>query len=197
MVLELRKLDTRHLKCISLRIEETCSTLTGPSGCGKTQLLRALADLDPHEGQILLDGCQQQMIPASQWRRQVAYLPAESHWWADRVGAHFEGTDHKLLNALGFDVEVMDWNLHRLSSGERQRLALARSLELKPQVLLLDEPTANLDRENTERMEKLLAQYLNEPGRLALWVSHDLEQLARVGSRHLRIVDNALIEDPA
>ncbi len=197
MILELRNLDTLHLRGISLRIQDGCSTLSGPSGCGKSLLLRALADLDPHTGEILLDERPQQATPAPLWRRRVAYLPADSHWWADRVGQHFSAIDPVLLNTLGFGAEVMDWDLARLSSGERQRLALARALALKPRVLLLDEPTANLDRASTGKVETLLLEYLSEPGRMALWVSHDLEQLTRVGTRHFRILDDALIEDRA
>ncbi len=197
MILELRNLDTLHLRGISLRIQDGCFTLSGPSGCGKSLLLRALADLDPHTGEILLDELPQRATPAPLWRRRVAYLPADSHWWADRVGRHFSAIDPVLLNTLGFGAEVMDWDLARLSSGERQRLALARALALKPRVLLLDEPTANLDRASTGKVETLLLEYLSEPGRMALWVSHDLEQLTRVGTRHFRILDDALIEDRA
>ncbi|MDH3346207.1 MAG: ATP-binding cassette domain-containing protein, partial [Kiritimatiellaceae bacterium] len=66
-----------------------CTVLSGPSGCGKTLLLRALADLDPAEGAIYLDGAERAEMAAPAWRRQVGWLPAEASWWADRVGEHF------------------------------------------------------------------------------------------------------------
>ncbi len=55
-----------------------CVALSGPSGCGKTLLLRALADLDPAEGTVLLDGQNRDSMPAPQWRRKAGWLPAES-----------------------------------------------------------------------------------------------------------------------
>jgi ABC-type multidrug transport system ATPase subunit len=153
--------------------------LTGPSGAGKTLLLRALADLDPHEGQMWLDGVAAEAVPVDQWRRQVGLLPAESAWWYDKVGAHFTDVFDPWLNALGFGVEVMAWQISRLSSGERQRLALLRLLMLKPEVLLLDEPTANLDADNIARVEDLLHSYRTDRQPVILWVSHDTEQLNR------------------
>ena len=65
-----------------------CLGISGPSGAGKSLLLRALADLDASEGEVGLDGTRREDLPAPLWRRRVCFLPAESGWWADRVGAH-------------------------------------------------------------------------------------------------------------
>jgi putative ABC transport system ATP-binding protein len=195
--LELQDFATPLLGPASLCYEGPCCTLAGPSGSGKTLLLRALADLDPHRGRVLLDGLEQADVPPREWRRRVAYLPAESHWWADRVAAHFSAPDPAILARLGFDPDVLDWEVGRLSSGERQRLALARLLGLGPQALLLDEPTANLDAANRERVEALVADHLRGHQALALWVSHDPEQSRRVGTRHWRIVGGGLREEAA
>jgi len=187
--LELQALSTHHLGPLSLRIDEANATLTGASGSGKTLLLRAIADLDPHQGEVLLDGQSQSSVPANQWRQRVAYVPAESHWWSDRVGDHFP-TDAKCdFKPLGFGPDVLDWEISRLSSGERQRLALVRALSVRPRALLLDEPTANLDQANTQRAEQLIADYLGQHAALALWVTHNPEQRRRVASRHLEIHD--------
>ena len=153
--------------------------LTGPSGSGKTLLLRALADLDVHSGRMWLDDIAADQIAAHHWRRLVGYLPAESAWWFDTVGPHFEQPPLDLLPKVGFDADVLDWEIRRLSSGERQRLALVRLLANRPCVLLLDEPTANLDKENTQRAERVLAEYRQAQQPVTLWVSHDPEQLQR------------------
>ena len=171
-----------------------CVTVSGPSGVGKTLLLRALADLDPHPGRVALDGVDANAMPPAQWRRRVGLLLAESPWWHERVGEHFpaaEGADLQ-LQALGFGPEVLDWNITRLSSGERQRLALLRLLALRPRALMLDEPTANLDPENTARVEQLVQDYRVAGQVPVLWVSHDAAQRERVADRQLLLEADGL-----
>ena len=169
-----------------------CFALHGPSGSGKTLLLRAIADLDEAAGELRLDDTRRARISGPAWRRRVMYLAAESHWWGRRVREHAETWDPAHLEALGFAPEVLDWEVQRLSSGERQRLALARALAHDPAVLLLDEPTANLDRRNTTRVESLIADWRDTGGGCALWVSHDAEQRSRVASQQFLIEDGVL-----
>ncbi len=188
-VLELQGLSCLHLQPVSLRLEAPCTTLSGPSGSGKSLLLRAIADLDAHVGDALLDGEAMSSMPAPRWRSLVAYLPAESHWWEDHVGDHFPPPHTGLVEAVGFSAEVMQWEIRRLSSGERQRLALVRALQRSPRVLLLDEPTANLDASSRDRVEALVQDYLVRADALALWVSHDPAQRDRVGTRHYDLHD--------
>lgn len=172
-----------------------CVSLSGPSGSGKSLLLRAIADLDPHEGQVLLDDTPSTLIPAPQWRKQVAMLPVESQWWFDVVGAHFPSDDCDWLEPLGFTGEAMHWQVSRLSSGEKQRLALARALMNKPRVLLLDEATASLDPEATAAVEQIIADYRRDTDAAVLWVSHDAQQVARVGDRQLRLSPTGISSD--
>ena len=158
--------------------------ISGASGAGKTLLLRAIADLDPHSGEMRLDGIASQDMPATRWRAQLGYVPSESQWWGERVREHFTECPETLLDALGFAGDVVDWYVSRLSSGERQRLALARAVALRPRVLLLDEPTANLDPDNTARVERLVCDYCAREQAAVLWVSHDTEQRQRLATRH-------------
>ena len=132
--------------------------ISGPSGSGKTSLLRAIADLDEHEGNVSLDGIECNGLRAPDWRRRVGLLPAESDWWYEHVGEHFAAVSEDGLKQLGFDSSMLGRKVLRLSSGERQRLALLRLLANEPQVLLLDEPTASLDPKNTRRAEQLIAK---------------------------------------
>lgn len=174
-------LSNAHLKEIDLAISPgECVGITGPSGCGKSVLLRALADMDAFEGHLSLDGEAAHSMPAPRWRRQVALLPATSAWWHDTVGPHFEPFETPAYETLGFPPEVISWEIRRLSSGERQRLALLRVLSLCPKVLLLDEPTANLDKANTRRAEALICDYAKRHAAALLWVSHDVDQLKRL-----------------
>ena len=66
-----------------------CIAVTGPSGAGKTLLLRAIADLDPAEGEVLLDGVSRDAMAAPDWRARVTYVPAEAGWWEETVRPHF------------------------------------------------------------------------------------------------------------
>ncbi len=190
------------LQPVSLRLQPgECVGLSGESGSGKTRLLRALADLDEHSGTLVLNDNLCESGCAHLWRKRVALLPAESQWWHDRVGQHFciahdnngsDCLDDKATERLGFSREVMNWQVTRCSSGEKQRLSLLRILVNRPQVLLLDEPTANLDPEKARCVEQLVADYLQAEQACCIWVSHSAEQLQRVASRRFVIADGAL-----
>ena len=163
-----------------------CLAVRGPSGSGKSLLLRALADLDPRPGRIRLNGDLRETMSGPSWRRLVAYVPAEPGWWAERTEQHF---DHwpavePLLEALLLPAEIGDWPVQQLSTGERQRLALARALLRTPSVLLLDEPTSALDEAATAAVETLLLARLRT-GVGALWVTHDAAQARRLAQRAL------------
>src|SRR5262252_689372 len=89
-LLQVRDLRTDLLKSASFSLSAgECIAISGPSGSGKTLLLRAIADLDPNEGMVSLDGHDRSTVPGPEWRRRVDYLPAEPGWWADIVGEHF------------------------------------------------------------------------------------------------------------
>ena len=172
-----------------------CVAVRGASGAGKSLLLRAIADLDPNQGSASIDGERREDMPAPAWRRRVTYLGAEPGWWADHVAEHFDDwpAARGLVEALGLPADSGDWPISRLSTGEKQRLALARSLLLEPQALLLDEPTSGLDPEAVERVEGIIRDRL-ERGACALWVTHDRAQAERVARRSLEIEAGRLRE---
>jgi len=198
-ILQVRDLRTNLLKSASLSLSAgECIAVQGPSGAGKTLLLRAIADLDPNEGLVCLDGRDRSTIAGPEWRRLVGYVPAEPGWWADTVGEHFSEWTAALavVRELGLPEEAKAWPIARLSTGERLRLALIRALMVRPMVLLLDEPTAALDPSSVAAVESLIATRVRA-GLAVIWVTHDAEQAKRIAHRRL-IVEGGQVreEDP-
>ncbi len=153
----------------------------GPSGAGKSRMLRAIADLDPHDGVVRLDGRPRESWAAPAWRRQVGLLPAEPRWWAHRAAEHFtQFPSSEELAQLGLDEAVLGRPVAALSSGERQRLALVRLLANSPRVLLLDEPTANLDPSNARAVERRIDALRRQRGVGVVWVGHQADQVDRL-----------------
>src|SRR5712691_3721047 len=170
-MLHVRDLRTSILKPTSFSLSAgEAIAVRGPSGAGKTLLLRALADLDPNEGLVALDGRDRSTIAGPEWRRLVGYVPAEPGWWADTVGEHFGAWEAALVLAteLGLREAAKAWPITRLSTGERLRLALIRALMVRPRVLLLDEPTAALDAASVTAVESLIRARMRA-GLAVLW----------------------------
>ena len=172
-----------------------CAAITGASGSGKSLFLRMIADLDPNDGDIALDGAPRRSFTPPQWRGQVVYVPAEAGWWADTVKAHFASDDigraRRLADQLGLAPELIDGEVARLSTGERQRLAIIRAVLLDPPVLLLDEPTGALDDETTTRVEALIRDLLGK-GCAVVMVTHDLGLAGRLATARYRMADRQL-----
>lgn len=193
-----RSLSRPGLAPVSFQVAPgECLAVQGASGSGKTLLLRALADLDPNDGTVSLNGTTRESMPAPDWRRHVAYLPAEAGWWDERVEDHFSDWDKAapLVRRLGLPDDCRRWPVIQLSTGERQRLALIRALILEPDVLLLDEPTSGLDDAATAAVEALIQERL-ATGACALWVTHDTAQAKRVAGRRL-LITNGHVEEAA
>ena len=172
-----------------------CVARMGTSGAGKSLLLRAIVDLDVSTGNVWVGERVRSDMPASEWRKLVALVPAESGWWADRVGDHFPSKSDAIaqIEALGL-ADPLDWEVNRLSTGERQRLAIARALCCKPEALLLDEPAASLDEQATRLVEDLIRECC-KTGMALLLVTHDRQQAERMAKRVLRMSDGR-IEKP-
>ncbi len=196
-LLQVKALRSAHGGPFSLALQAgECMVVLGRSGSGKSVLLRLIADLDPHEGEVWLQGRPRSSWPAPQWRRQVVYQAAEPAWWAPTAAEHMHGQTPErlapLLVALGLERKALDADITRLSTGERQRLALVRSLVRRPQVLLLDEPTASLDVASALAMEQLLVAKMGEEGLAVLLVTHAREQADRIGHRLMEVRDHGL-----
>lgn len=162
--------------------------ITGESGCGKSTLLRLINNtLSPDTGSITVGG-----KTVAQWeplalRQQVSLVAQESFTFPGTIMENFE-TVHRLRGIPTPEETVMaemaslcrvkfplDHRVENLSGGERHRLFIAMFLMLKPQVLMLDEPTAALDEKNTVQVISNIVQFCRQERITLLIVSHDRE----------------------
>ena len=120
-LLQVRDLRTDILKPASFSLATgECIGVKGPSGAGKTLLLRAIADLDPNQGLVSLEGRDRSTIPGPEWRRLVGYVPAEPGWWAETVGEHFGDwtAAAAVLKGLGIPEEAKSWPIAPIPATE-------------------------------------------------------------------------------
>ncbi|SEG09911.1 ABC transporter ATP-binding protein [Billgrantia desiderata] len=174
--------------------------LLGPSGCGKTTMLRMLAGFEPlSEGEIRLGGrtlaSREQHVPPE--RRNMAMVFQSYALWphmsvADNVGyplklRRLEGDAYRRRVAQALDLVDLAAYAERspqeLSGGQRQRVALARCLVADPDVVLLDEPLANLDRHLRAAMEQSFRDFHRRTGATMIYVTHDQSEAMSLADR--------------
>lgn len=181
--------------------------LLGTSGQGKSTLLRILSLLDvADEGDIRLEGVSSKQIEPIEWRKNVCYVAQQAIMLPGSVEDNLRTVHrlhqipydiplvNKLLSQVGLDTIDLGKNAADLSGGEKQRIALIRSLLLRPKILLLDEITASLDQSNAKRVEDMLQEWHRQEGTSMIWVTHQLEQAARISDYVWFMGNNTLLE---
>lgn len=204
-MIELKQVSKRYaekevLKEISLTIEHgEIFTIIGPTGAGKTTILRLIDLLDlPTSGKIYFDGIDTNTTTKKRLaiRRRMSLLFQKPALFNTSVydnityGLKFRGVersriDEKVTQALEI-VGLVDYakrSASTLSGGEAQRVALARAIVTEPEVLLLDEPTANLDPRSVEKIEELIARINQEYKTTIIMATHDMLQGHRLADR--------------
>ncbi|OGO31408.1 MAG: hypothetical protein A2Z29_04575 [Chloroflexi bacterium RBG_16_56_11] len=214
--IELRDIRQRRdgrdiLENISLSVARgEVRALIGPTGAGKTTLLR-LADLldTPTSGMVFFDGCD---TSASEWvrleaRRRMAFVLQKPIVFNTSVyenvasGLRWRGQGSRHLRERVLEVLEMvrladykDRNARTLSGGEVQRVAIARAIAIKPEVLLLDEPTANLDPVSASRIEELIEGIIKKQSLTVLLATHDMAQGQRLADKISVLVNGRIVQ---
>jgi putative ABC transport system ATP-binding protein len=194
--------DTAVLNEVSVELGRETTALIGPSGAGKSTLLRLLNRLaDPEVGTVRYRRQDLRDFDVLELRREVALVPQLPALLdgtvADNVGYGpglcGEGCDVDAALALaGLDAAFATRPARQLSVGEQQRVMLARALALKPDVLLLDEPTAALDERARDAVERTLLDLRRRLSASLIVVTHDQAQARRLADR-LVLLENGRI----
>ena len=160
--------------------------LVGPNGSGKTSLLHALAGIGRPAGTVDLDGVDPRTLGPSLRPHYLTYLPAtrDVPWPLVARDLIALGGGEAAFPALELDG-LLDRRMDRLSTGERSRVLIARALAPRPKLLLLDEPTANLDPLWKIRLMELVRKEIGTGERAALVAIHDLDAALRYADRIL------------
>ncbi|HTG67810.1 MAG TPA: ATP-binding cassette domain-containing protein [Candidatus Udaeobacter sp.] len=190
--------------------EPAIIALLGVSGQGKSTLLRMLAALENiDEGDVRLHNVSQRETDPRAWRMKVCYVAQQSVMLHGSIEQNLKTVSqlHRipydvklvqhLLPRLGLDHLDMGKNADQLSGGEKQRVSLLRSLLLHPEVLLLDEITASLDRGSKEMVEQVLKEWHHQEGTTMIWVTHDIVQARQMSRTVWFMGEGTLLENSA
>lgn len=179
--------------------------LLGPNGAGKSTLLRLLHFLEPVEaGEIQFRGKAISYPPVLAIRRRIAMVFQKPVMLSGSVRQNilYGMRLRKSVNQTRLDTLLRELDLGHLanesaktlSGGEAQRVALARALATQPEVLLLDEPTANLDPYNIRLIEHIIKRAADQEGTSTILVTHDVFQVRRLADSAAFIVGGQLVE---
>lgn len=173
------------------------AALRGPSGSGKSLLMRTLVGLDkPDSGEIYFRDRSITEWNIPKYRQIVRYIPQDAAFvrgsvrqsitlfYTFKANRHLTLDESKLqslLEALLLPPSFLEKTAENLSGGEKQLVAIIRALLLQPEILLLDEPTSNLDDAMVSRVEQIINDWMEADSRRRyLWTSHDTRQLDRM-----------------
>lgn len=210
--LNLRLQDDIILKDLSCKIPKSKITvLIGRSGAGKSTLLKSIVRFFNYTGKISYNNFNVMDKQINELRKEIAYVGQVPTVFPGKVRSNIlfgrkywkmsvdDEIAKKFITMVDLDPSILDKSADKLSVGQKQRVHLARTLALEPQVLLLDEPASNLDVISKNKFETMIFKLKKEnPDLTVVVITHDLMQARRVGD-HLILLDQGrvLLEENA
>ena len=203
-----KDLEIMVLRNLSLSVKEgDFIAITGASGSGKTSLLRSICGLEsPKEGQIILDNSimfnKEISIPTEQRNiglviQEKVLFPHMNTRQNIEFGISKRNDKNELSNEIMEKLKIQKLSEkypYQLSGGESQRVALARSIVMKPKLLLLDEPFSGLDTELKTTIYPEIKSILNENKITCLMVTHDLTEVKALADKLFNLESGKLVE---
>jgi putative ABC transport system ATP-binding protein len=207
------KVDVPALRGVNLRVQQgEFVSLVGPSGCGKSTLLHVIGGLTPPtSGRVTVDGTELGQMSEAQRtemrKQKIGFvfqrfnlLPTLTAWGNIALAGHIAGNRNgsmrsemeSVLKLLKLDAR-MGHRPSELSGGEQQRVAIARAIVNRPKIILADEPTGNLDTENSELVMNMLCELNRSFGQTILLITHNPE-VATYTDRIVNMRDGHVLE---
>ncbi len=198
--------NKKILKNINLNISSSGITcIIGPSGSGKTSLLKLLNMLTQYtSGKLKFKDKSIETYNPRKIRKIVGYVPQQSLLFEKTVRDNLEfgpkiwreRIEEKdlinLLKKVRLPIDYLNKDVKKLSGGEQQRVSIARTLANNPEVLLMDEPTSDLDISTKEYVEQLIKEF--GENKKVIFISHDIDQIARISNDVIFIRDGMIVE---
>ena len=193
------------LKDVSFKVQEgDFISIMGPSGGGKSTLLKLACHLiSPTSGSLSYRGKDFLSLEPTDMRKKIAYCFQTPVLFGQTVRENinfpFEIRKEpvnkdkimKLLEQFQLSADLLEEDVKTLSGGEKQRIALIRTVIYQPDLLLLDEVTSNLDAENSELVEQAICD-LHQQGVTIMWITHNQEQSQKVANKRLEIINGSI-----
>ena len=203
----------RILEHFNLSVEQgTFLTMIGSSGCGKTTALKLMNGLlTPEQGTVTINGTDISRTDINELRRGIGYVIQEiglfPHMTIEKnisyVPNLYKPPDkaaiaaraRQLAGTVGLDTDMLKRYPSELSGGQRQRVGIARALMNSPKIILMDEPFGAVDEITRRRLQEEILRIHEELGGTIVFVTHDIKEALKLGSRVLVMDHGNIIQD--
>ena len=205
--------EQRILEHFNLTVEQgTFLTIIGSSGCGKTTALKLMNGLlTPEKGTVRINGEDIARTDIHELRRNIGYVIQEiglfphmtieknisyvPNLYKEKDKAAISARARELAETVGLSPDMLTRYPSELSGGQRQRAGIARALMNRPKIILMDEPFGAVDEITRRKLQEEILRIHGELGGTIVFITHDIEEALKLGSRVLVMDEGQIIQD--